>query len=127
MSLPSYDLAYLAERGQPHEISAEANMVCIVLRDYQLPQGYDRASTDLLVRLQPGYPDLPPDMWWFDPPVQRLDKRPIPAVNCVERYLGRSWQRWSRHFGSGQWRPGVDALEGFLALIRKELERCACS
>ena len=33
------------------------------------------------------------------------------------------WQRWSRHFSHGQWRPGIDGLESYLALIRRDLER----
>lgn len=125
MSLPQHDVAYLAERGGPYDVSTEANMVCVVLRGYVLPRGYDRASADLLLRLQPGYPDVPPDMWWFDPPARRADGQAIPATDCVENHLGRSWQRWSRHLNSAQWSPGVDTLESFLALIRKELERCA--
>lgn len=124
MSLPQHDLAYLAGRKEPHDVSTEANMVCVVLHGYPLPQGYDRPNADLLLRLQPGYPDVPPDMWWFDPPARRADGKAIPAADCVERHLGRSWQRWSRHFNGGQWRSGVDTLESFLALIRKELERC---
>jgi hypothetical protein len=64
-------------------------------------------------------------MWWFDPPAQRADGQVIQAADAVEQHLGRTWQRWSRHFNQGQWRSGVDTLESFLALIRKELERCA--
>jgi hypothetical protein len=37
--------------------------------------------------------------------------------------VGRSWQRWSRHFAAGQWQSGIDGLESFLALVRRELER----
>jgi len=62
-------------------------------------------------------------MWWFDPPVRRRDGQPIRATEVIERYLGRSWQRWSRHLTKGQWRSGVDGLESFLALVRIELER----
>lgn len=124
MSLPQHDLTYLTRRSEPHDITTEANMVCVVLRGYPLPPGYDRPTADLLLRLQPGYPDVPPDMWWFDPPARRADGRAIPATDCIEHHVGRSWQRWSRHFNGGQWRSGVDTLESFLALVRKELERC---
>lgn len=127
MSLPANDLACLEARGLKHTISTEANMVCIVLHDYELPPGYDRARADLLLRLQPGFPDLPPDMWWFDPAVRRADGQKIPATDVTEQHLGRTWQRWSRHFSGGQWKSGTDSLESFLALIRRELERCAAS
>lgn len=124
MSLPQVDLTHLAERGAKYSVTPESNMICVVLQGYVLPAGYDRPQSDLLLRLSPGYPDVPPDMWWFDPPVRRADGRVIQATDCVESHLGRVWQRWSRHFSAGQWRSGIDCLESFLALVRKELERC---
>lgn len=124
MSLPQSDLAYFSERGTEYSITSEANMTCVILLGYVLPTGYSPSRSDLLLRLSPGYPDVPPDMWWFDPPVRLADGRTVQATDSIEHYLGRSWQRWSRHFGAGQWKSGIDCLESFLALIRKELERC---
>jgi hypothetical protein len=123
MSLPAEDRAYLDGRGQTYEVVPEANMVCVVLPNFPLPSGYDRRESDLLLRLSPGYPDVPPDMWWFAPAVNLTNGQAIPATNCVEQHLGRSWQRWSRHFNGGQWKSGVDSLESFVALIRQELRR----
>ena len=121
--LPSDDTKYLSERAINHSVAPEANMTCLVFRDFSLPTGFDRPSSDLLLRFSPGYPDVPPDMWWFDPPVRRADGQPIPATEVVEHHLGRSWQRWSRHLAAGQWRSGIDGLESFIALVRKELAR----
>lgn len=125
MALPDADVNYLNERGLTFEMSHEANMTCVVFRGWPLPPGYDRTESDLLVRLSAGYPDVPPDMWWFDPPVRLADGRRVPATESTESYLGRQWQRWSRHFQNGQWRSGVDNLESFLALISGELCRGA--
>jgi hypothetical protein len=100
-------------------------MTCVVFPGWALPPGYDRASADLLVRLPAGYPDLPPDMWWFDPAVKLPNGSTPPATQATEGYLGRQWQRWSRHFQAGQWKSGIDGLESYLALIRQELLRCA--
>lgn len=125
MSLPPTDIAYFAERGIEPAVVSEANMTCVVLRAYRLPAGYAPTQSDLLLRLNPGYPDVHPDMWWFDPPLRLVDGRALEATDVTENHLGRTWQRWSRHFNSGQWKPGIDCLETFLALIRKELERCA--
>lgn len=124
MSLPEADIAYLDEKGLKYEVASEGNMTCVVLQQYQLPEGYDRCESNLLLRLSPQYPDVQPDMWWFEPSVRLADGRTIQATDTVEQCLGRSWQRWSRHFSPGQWRSGIDCLESFLALIRKELERC---
>lgn len=124
MGLPQSDIVYLTEKGIRYTISSEANMTCVLLPAYSLPAGYDRASSDLLLRLQPGFPDVPPDMWWFNPAIRLADGRGIRATEVSEHHLGCVWQRWSRHFNAGQWRPGTDSLESFLALIRKELHRC---
>lgn len=99
-------------------------MTCVVFPNWALPNGFTNESVSLLVRLQPGYPDLPPDMWWFEPAVQLADGRAIQATDVVEQHLGRTWQRWSRHLSPEQWHSGVDGLESYLALIRHELARC---
>ena len=125
MTLPPTDLACLSERGAKFQVAKDANMTCVVIADYALPPGYEQAQADLLLRLSPGYPDVPPDMWWFSPHVKRNDGQAIQATESIENHLGRQWQRWSRHLQKEQWKSGVDCLETFLALIRKELERCA--
>jgi|SRR6266850_1632281 len=125
MGIPEADHTFLSERGIAYSVGTESNMTCVVIQGYPLPAGYDRASADLLLRLNPGYPDVPPDMWWFDPPIHLADGRVVQATEARESYLGRSWQRWSRHFSAGQWKSGIDCLESFLALIKKELQRCS--
>jgi hypothetical protein len=116
--LPALDQSFLADRGIPHEVRAEGGMICVVLANWPLPPGYGRPSADLLIRIPSGYPDLPPDMWWFDPPARLADGSSPPATESTEQYLGRSWQRWSRHFQTGQWKSGVDGLESYVALRR---------
>ena len=123
MSLPAMDVGYLRDRVLQHSVISEGGMICVVLQGFPLPDGFDRGTADLLLRLSPGYPDVPPDMWWFDPPVALASGKVIPATQVRESHLGRTWQRWSRHFAAGQWRSGVDTLESFLALIHRELRR----
>lgn len=123
MPLPQSDVTYLKTRGLVHEVADESGMTCVVVSQWPLPAGFDRDESDLLLRLSPGYPDVPPDMWWFSPAVHRHNGEALPATDAVETYLGRTWQRWSRHFGSGQWQSGVDGLESYLALIRQDLTR----
>jgi Prokaryotic E2 family E len=102
----------------------EGGMICVVLPGWNLPAGYTVGSSDLLLRLNPAYPDVCADMWWFSPAVVRADATPIPATESQETYLGRSWHRWSRHFNPGQWMAGVDGIESYLALVAKEPRRC---
>ncbi|HUP15117.1 MAG TPA: E2/UBC family protein [Acidimicrobiia bacterium] len=123
MSLPESDIAFLDRRDATYQVTVESGMTCVVLEQWQLPSGFDHDTADLLIRLNPGYPDVQPDMWWFDPPVHLANGQSLPATNAVEQHLGRSWQRWSRHFPAGQWQAGIDGLESFLALIRHDLHR----
>jgi len=125
MALPQFDLDYLSDRGLSYELATDAGMTCVIIRGWGLPYGYDRSSADLLVRLPAQYPDTAPDMWWFDPAVHFSNGGQPPNTQATEQYLGRSWQRWSRHFAAGQWKSGIDGLENYLALIHRDLERSA--
>lgn len=122
--LPSLDVEYLT-RFPGHTVSMDGGMICIVIPNFLLPPGLNRQTADLLLRLAPGYPDIPPDMWWFDPAVCRADGVEIPATQAKENHVGRQWQRWSRHFAQGQWNSGLDSVESYLALVRRELVKAA--
>jgi hypothetical protein len=121
MALPTFDTDALERRGHEFSVVDEGGMTCVLLSDFPLPPGFTVAKSNLLLRLNPGYPDVPPDMWWFEPAVQRTDNVPIAATDCFENFLGRRWQRWSRHLTPEQWRPGVDSIESFVAVINREL------
>ena len=123
--LPPDDHAYLAERFPRFTEAVEGGMLCVVLPDFPLPPGFQPSSADLLLRLAPGYPDAPPDMWWFHPHALRADGRAIPNAQVEESYLGKTWQRWSRHLGPNQWRVGVDSLQTFLTLLKNDLSSAA--
>ena len=72
---------------------------------------------------QPAFPTLPRTCGGSLPAVKLAGGATVQATDLTETYLGRAWQRWSRHFQPGQWRSGLDGLESYLALIRRELTR----
>lgn len=119
------DEAHLRDEGLKFEEAEEGGFLCVVIRDYPLPAGYQIPVTDLLLRLPPGFPDAAPDMWWCDPVVRLADGRMPPAAESMEQYVGRTWQRFSRHFAGGQWSPTANGLAMFLAVIRRDFERGA--
>lgn len=125
MDLPAADIAALQDRAIPYNVGFEAGMLCVTFPAWKLPSGYNRDTVDLLLRLQPGYPDLPPDMWWVDPELALFDGRIIQATEVRESYLARTWQRWSRHLTPQQWQSGIDGIETYLAVINREFARCA--
>jgi hypothetical protein len=120
--LPANDIEYLNAAAPGHRISTEGGMICVVIPAFRLPVGLSVQAADLLLRLFPGYPDIPPDMWWFSPAILGPNGTAIQCTQLTEIYLGRQWQRWSRHLPPGQWRSGVDSLESYLALVRRELD-----
>ncbi|HYN96860.1 MAG TPA: E2/UBC family protein [Pilimelia sp.] len=123
--LPSDDMAFLNDREITYTLHQEGGMICVVLQSWPVPSGYRQTETDLLLRLAPGYPDVPPDMWWCDPPLFLADGTRPQATEVTESYLGRTWQRWSRHFQANQWQAHVDGLESYLARVRGEIARSA--
>lgn len=125
MALSPDEIETLERLGLDFRVQDENGMTCVTIRDFRLPGGFKLAMSTLLIRLNPGFPDVPPDMWWFDPPVMRIDSAVIPATDAVEHHLGHSWQRWSRHLDPGQWQSGIDSLESFIAIIRRELVQWA--
>lgn len=125
MALPQPEIEFLDTRGLPYTVSEEAGMTCVVFPAYVLPPGLNVTIADLLIRLSPGFPDVPPDMWWFSPGVSCPGGRVIPATDVTEQHLGRSWQRWSRHLNANQWQSGIDSLQTFLAMISKDVAKYA--
>lgn len=123
--LPAEDAAYLTDRYPDHQLLIEGGMVCVVIPRWPMPLGYTHDEVDLLLRLVPGFPDIPPDMWWTAPTVALVSGRAIPAADLQENHLGRTWQRWSRHLPAGAWASGTDTLQGYLAQVRTELQRTA--
>jgi hypothetical protein len=119
--LPANDLEYLKALSPGHRLASEAGMICVVIPAFPLPPGLSVGAADLLLRLVPGYPDVPPDMWWFSPAIYGPNRAIIPATQAMEIHLGRQWQRWSRHLLPGQWRSGIDSLESYVSLVRREL------
>jgi Prokaryotic E2 family E len=125
--LPLNDQEFLRESFAGHQLVREGTVVCVIIPAFALGGGFTAPQADLLLRLPAGYPDVPPDMWWFSPAVQRKDGRPIAATQVREHHLSRDWQRWSRHLGAGQWRSGIDGLQSYLALVKRELATAAAA
>lgn len=114
----------LADLGYAYEVVADGGFLALVVKDVAMPTGIDPATSSILVRLPPGFPDAAPDMFWLDPPVKGPTGQVIPGTESTQAFLDRTWQRWSRHI-QHQWRPGVDSLATYLAYVRHCLNQAA--
>ena len=123
MTLPAADAAFLTAKGYTHELLAGVGPEqLLVLRTVPLAPGrFDQPTADVLVKIPPGYPATPLDMFWVCPPLRYPTGATPPAADTYETYGGRNWQRFSRHLNSGAWRLGVDSLRTFLPVILAEL------
>lgn len=80
----------------------------VALYDFRLPSGYNRSRTDILLELPDTYPLTPPDWFFLDPGLRRLDGRRL--VHYFEHApghlpIGRGWAAGSLHILT--WRPGA--------------------
>jgi hypothetical protein len=121
--LTEEDADFLAEQGWRYELQPEGELVNLIIFSYELPPGYDSTHVDLLIRLPGGFPDAAPDMFWFDPPVRYPNGGEPPGAGERGAFAQRTWQRWSRHLGGNEWRPGIDNLKTYLRFVRTNLER----
>ncbi len=127
MDLPTAEHEQLQAEGIAYRVFEDAGMLCVLLTAFPLPIGLSEPSADVLFRLAPLYPDAAPDMWWVSPALTTSSGAVIPGAEVTENHCGRSWQRWSRHLEPAMWRPGVDGLHTFVALLRNELTKAAGS
>ena len=122
--LRTVDETYLHSKGYEFEEVIDQGLICITVKNYALPVGYDTTNTDLLLRLPPAFPDAQPDMFWCNPAIRLASTGAFPqAADQMENHLGRVWQRFSRHLGQGVWIPGTDGVGSYMTLIRSELVR----
>lgn len=124
MELPDTDRAFLEAAGYDYQVVEDQQMLCVRIRNYALPAGLSQDSVEVMFRLQAGYPDLPPDMWWVHPAITTEVGAVIEATS-PEAHFGLEWQRWSRHLPPNTWMPGVDSLKSFMALLDSETHRAS--
>ena len=116
------DQSFLDSTGLSYEVEPVEGFVSLVVTGFPTAPGLSTPVVDLLLRLPHGFPDATPDMFWLSPAVTTAGGAKIPGTEVTETYYERAWQRWSRHIG-GQWRPGVDNLETYVAYVRQCLRQ----
>jgi len=121
MQLPEDDERYLNEKGYIWSLVADGAGACLLLSEYRLDAArYTPATTTIMVRLPAQYPMANLDMFYADPPVRLTSGGYPDRADQFETHAGQQWQRFSRHLET-PWRPGVDGIESFLAIIAREL------
>lgn len=124
MNLPARDEKFLNERGFDwHVVPDPQGALCLLVKGFDVAAGgFTPGTTELMVRIPQQYPMTPLDMWYCDPPIRIAATGQFAcASEVIEAHLGRQWQRFSRHLHGG-WKPGIDGLRSFFALMQRELQ-----
>lgn len=127
MFLPEFDKDYLTGKGYQFEEKIDANRNGLIIKDWVLPLGkFNYQKADLLILIPNGYPEIKPDMWYFNPGLI------LASTNLLARqtqanlnFEGKTWQRWSRHFPANEWRSGIDGIHTYLKKIQTALENAS--
>jgi hypothetical protein len=119
--IPESDREFLQGKGFEYDIEQADGFVHLIIHRFELPAAYTPRTCDLLIRLPAGYPNANPDMFWTRPDVRLLGGGTPLNADHRQDFNALIWQRWSRHFPDGRWRPGIDGLDTFVAAIRREL------
>src|SRR5205823_11420373 len=94
------DLARLRECELDATVVEEHPRYYVVIANLELPRFYVPTATDLMMMADYQYPMSALDMFWTDPHVRRADNGAYPQnADQFEQHIGRSWQRWSWHYG----------------------------
>ena len=129
--LPEEDVQFLRVKYPEAKVYEAGSELHVLLPSFPFPSGYTPRVADLLLRLQPGYPDAKPDMFWTMPDVKLVsgawptasEHHEVPGAGAGSEVYTVAWQRWSRHTSDMPWRPGIDGLRHYVAAIKNELSR----
>lgn len=115
------DIKALADAGFAVVLTESGGMACAVFSGHPLPRGYNRCSSDLLLRLPLSYPNGKPDMFWLESDVLLANGSVPKSAEHIETYLDRKWRRFSWHMT--HWNPAQDDFRTYLEFVNSRLAK----
>jgi len=86
------------------------NQYLLVLPQILLPDVCNPKSADMLIVVPKGYPVAGLDMFFIEPDVQFSDGQNPGGGDHHEKFLDKTWQRFSWHYHSRKWDPSRDTM-----------------
>jgi Prokaryotic E2 family E len=121
LSQLAQEVEELKNAGHAVELVEGAGWANVLFHQYSLPPGYNKKTTELLLKMPMSYPSGRPDMFWTDEGLT-LQGGGIPkSAETIEMHLGKRWRRFSWH--PQNWVPGVDNLRSFLEFVNNRLSK----
>lgn len=118
------DLATLMQNG--FQVSARRDppgggRIYIIFDKYQLPSGWSKGETRLLLITDISYPNSKIDMFWVDTDLTLNGGRIPQAGDSIENHLGQQWRRFSWHVQ--KWNPAVDNVISYIGTVDARLKK----
>ena len=104
--------------GREFEVKEADGLIYVIVKKFQLPPGYNKQYTRLLLKIPLSYPNGNPDMFWVDHDL-RLASGGSQANANIENVLGEPWLRYSWH--PQKWNPVIDNLSTFMEFVNRRL------
>lgn len=114
------DRTFLKSKGLQFREVNDGPKVGLIIDNFPVKpdEKFDCEASSLLIILPSGYPDVPPDMFYFDPPIKLKASNGYPAqADLIEAHFQTNWQRWSRHAPTSDWRSGKDGIQSYLQRV----------
>jgi hypothetical protein len=119
LELQKTDEIFLSSLPNKVEIIENSNLNWLIIRDFEIPEGYNVQKADAAIMIHPHYPTAQLDMIYFNPPLSRADGKMINALSS-QTIEGIVYQRWSRHRTAiNLWNAEIDDIESHLDLMSK--------
>ena len=123
--LPSNDRNYLESKGFAYREINDGALKGLIIDNFSvIPEGkFNVSASSLLILLPQGYPDVPPDMFYFHPELKLTANNSYPdRANSKPSYFQIAWQCWSRHAPATDWRAGIDGIHSYIQRVLAALK-----
>lgn len=118
--LPSKDRSYLHGKQIKYREINNGAYKGLIIDDFNIfpIEKFTQEKASLLIILPTGYPDVPPDMFYFSPELKLKASGTFPAqADQFPIYFNQKWQQWSRHAPASEWRAGKDGIHSYLQRV----------
>lgn len=111
----------LRKKAHSIDLTESDGWANVVLHAHLVPPGYNKTSTEILLKFPMSYPNGRPDMFWTDEDLILKDGRNPHSADSIEAALGKNWRRFSWH--PSNWNPGTDNLQTYIEFVNTGLAK----
>jgi hypothetical protein len=117
------EVEVMKTEGHSLALHEEGGTALVVLENYPVPQGYNKPTTQLLLKVPLSYPNGQPDMFWTDDDFALANGSAPQSAEVFETYLGKRWRRFSWH--PQGWNPATCNLKTYVEFVNVRLGKVA--